>query len=303
VTQKVDATVNQYRYDLTDQLTNGPAYSASYDAVGNRLTADGIDQAVLMRAGDEHADAMYAIITDHLGSVVAILDSNGDLVETYEYTPFGKTTIKNSSGTVISESVLNNVLGFTGREFDTNTGLYYYRNRWYSPDLGRFLEPDPIGLRAGDVNLYRYVWNDPLRWVDPFGLELEAPPLWPPSSPSPGPCFTLSGDCPPDPCTGLPKLGGPGDDDKYADKLIPPPKGDDKWYFPPGLPIVGGKPIPPIFGGPTPPKVEPGDIPISKPPKFPGFPFKMIKIPGTPISVGIPEKGIGGAIKVGPIPF
>jgi RHS repeat-associated protein len=144
--------------------------------------ADGIDRAVLMRAGDDSSEGVYALITDHLSSVVAILDSNGDLVETYEYTPFGKTTIKNSSGTVISESVLNNVLGFTGREFDTNTGLYYYRNRWYSPDLGRFLEPDPIGLAGWDLNLYRYVTNLPIVLRDPLGL---APKPYPPPSPFP----------------------------------------------------------------------------------------------------------------------
>jgi RHS repeat-associated protein len=180
VTQKINAATSVYRYDLTDQLTNSTGsatYSASYDAVGNRLTADGIDQAGLMRAGDDSSDGVYALITDHLSSVVAILDSNGDLVETYEYPPFGKTTIKNSSGTVISESVLNNVLGFTGREFDTNTGLYYYRARWYSPDLGRFLEPDPIGLRAGDLNLYRYVGNEPGTRRDPDGLLFTLPEL------------------------------------------------------------------------------------------------------------------------------
>jgi hypothetical protein len=49
---------------------------------------------------------------------------------------------------------------------------YYYRNRWYSPDLGRFLEPDPIGLAGWDVNLYRYVGNGPINATDPTGQNI-----------------------------------------------------------------------------------------------------------------------------------
>jgi len=65
---------------------------------------------------------------------------------------------------------------FTGRRLDANTasgaqpsGLYYYRARMYAPDLGRFLQPDPIGY-AGGLNMYGYVGNDPLNLVDPLGL-------------------------------------------------------------------------------------------------------------------------------------
>jgi RHS repeat-associated protein len=60
--------------------------------------------------------------------------------------------------------------GFTGREWDKETGLYYYRARYYDPKGGRFISKDPIGFEGGDVNLYRYVGNDPVDWVDPSGL-------------------------------------------------------------------------------------------------------------------------------------
>ena len=53
-------------------------------------------------------------------------------------------------------------------------GLYDYRNRTYSPTLGRFLQTDPIRFEAGDVNLYRYVFNNPVNWVDPLGLCCDA---------------------------------------------------------------------------------------------------------------------------------
>jgi RHS repeat-associated protein len=58
---------------------------------------------------------------------------------------------------------------FTGREWIAPLGLYDYRNRTYSPTLGRFLQTDPIRFDAGDGNLYRYVANNPVNWIDPQG--------------------------------------------------------------------------------------------------------------------------------------
>ena len=58
---------------------------------------------------------------------------------------------------------------FTGREYDVETGNYYYRARYYEPNIGRFLQPDPIGY-AGGLNLYTYCGNNPLNWVDPWGF-------------------------------------------------------------------------------------------------------------------------------------
>jgi RHS repeat-associated protein len=62
-----------------------------------------------------------------------------------------------------------NGYAFTGREWDGETGLYYYRARYYDPKTGRFINEDPVGLSAG-LNLYRYVHNRPTTHVDPAGL-------------------------------------------------------------------------------------------------------------------------------------
>jgi RHS repeat-associated protein len=59
---------------------------------------------------------------------------------------------------------------YTGREFDHETGLYYYRARYYDPKAGRFVTKDPIGFDGGDYNLFVYVGNNPVNFVDPMGL-------------------------------------------------------------------------------------------------------------------------------------
>ena len=59
---------------------------------------------------------------------------------------------------------------FTARELDAALSLYYYRARWYDPQLGRFLREDPLSFTAGDTNLYRYVFNNPVVYTDPTGL-------------------------------------------------------------------------------------------------------------------------------------
>ena len=108
---------------------------------------------------------------DGLGSVTAISDEAGNTIEKYEYSVYGDVQIlAKENGETREVSIIDNPYYFTGRRLDNETGLYYYRARYYSPTLGRFLQTDPIGYTAG-LNLYAYCNNAPVFLVDPFGLD------------------------------------------------------------------------------------------------------------------------------------
>jgi RHS repeat-associated protein len=107
---------------------------------------------------------------DGLGSTIALTGENGALLESYRYDAFGAASVYDSSGSALPASPRENRFLFTGREWLSQVGLYDYRNRVYSAQIGRFLQTDPIRFAAGDVNLYRYVSNNPVNLWDPWGL-------------------------------------------------------------------------------------------------------------------------------------
>jgi len=108
----------------------------------------------------------YAV-KDHLGSVDALVDANGQLAASYTYDAWGNILshfrtleLPNFSGRYL----------FQGREYSVATGLYNFRARWYDPETGRWLSKDPIGLEGG-LNLYVFCDDDPMNFMDPFGLD------------------------------------------------------------------------------------------------------------------------------------
>jgi RHS repeat-associated protein len=149
----VSGTATRFVYD-------GLKLIATYDGSGTLLNryvhGPGVDEpAIQVTAG-----AVQTFFhRDFQGTVVATTNNAGAVVNKYTYSPFGE-----------SAALSGTIFGYTGQRYDAETGLYYYKARCYSPKIGRFLQTDPIGYGAGDLNLYSYVGNSPLTFKDPLGL-------------------------------------------------------------------------------------------------------------------------------------
>jgi len=174
-----------YTWNARNQMTATSAGSASfaYDALGRRVSAtvsgstspylyDGLNPAtvsgnLLLASGN--LDEIYAQVTssattsylrDGINSGLASTASGGSITGNSYYSPYGDSVQTGTGATPFQ---------FTGRENDGATGLYYYRSRYYSPALGRFIGEDPVGL-AGGTNFYAYANDDAVNEIDPAGL-------------------------------------------------------------------------------------------------------------------------------------
>jgi len=106
---------------------------------------------------------------DGLGSTTGLSNATGTPVESYTYDAYGAAQVWDGSGMALLSTAFGNRFLFTGRERLAEAGIYDYRNRAYSAELGRFLQVDPIRFRGADANLNRYVGNGVLFLVDPQG--------------------------------------------------------------------------------------------------------------------------------------
>jgi RHS repeat-associated protein len=148
----------QYAYGINDGL-NPVQETSGATILANILPGLGIDE--FLSRTDVVAGTTSNFLRDALGTPIAVTDSSGQVQTEYIYEPFGRTISTGFSD--------NSSYQYTGREND-GTGLYYYRNRFYNPQLQRFISEDPIGFGGGDVNLYAYVSNTPIMETDPLGL-------------------------------------------------------------------------------------------------------------------------------------
>jgi RHS repeat-associated protein len=134
-----------------------------------RYLVGGLDNAV---AGRFHSEAglmrNLALINDRQGTTLAAMRGDGTQEDNVSY--FTKDPYGGLIGASGPESPINTETGFAGASTpNASGGFVYLRNRWYDPKTGKFLTQDPIGL-AGGVNLYSYAGNNPVAFVDPFGL-------------------------------------------------------------------------------------------------------------------------------------
>jgi RHS repeat-associated protein len=150
------------------ELTSGGVYRAYVYGPGGQLLA--------LQSADAN---FYWAHTDRLGSGRKLTNASGAVVYRAEFDPHGQQLYEWASG----GATFLNSHKFTGYERDWATNLDYAKARTYTRYRGRFLQPDPMGIAAADVtnpqslNRYGYVGNDPANFVDPSGLNSEAPPI------------------------------------------------------------------------------------------------------------------------------
>src|SRR6267378_3016966 len=200
LTKVVGSNTTSYAWDFENRMTSvtppgtGGTVSFKYDPFGRRIyKASSAGTSIFAYDGDnliEETNAIGGVVArysqtqnideplamlrsgatsfyhaDGLGSVTSLSNSAGALAQTYAYDSFGKQT--SSSGS------LTNAFLYTGREFESETGLYFYRARYYDQNVGRFISEDPARLSGDGPNFYAYAQNRPTLLVDPGGLLAE----------------------------------------------------------------------------------------------------------------------------------
>jgi len=162
-----------FAYDSLGRRTGKNILSANtnflYDGANPVQELDGTNIIANLLTGsvDEYfarsdSSGTSNILSDVLGSTIALTDASGNSTAQYSYGPYGPISIS---------GITNNSYTYTGREID-GLGLYFYRARYYDPRTGRFLGEDPEGFSGSGLNLYAYADESPTNFIDPLGNDV-----------------------------------------------------------------------------------------------------------------------------------
>jgi RHS repeat-associated protein len=185
----VDSTV-KFKYDplgrriqkevtIGSQIKTTNFYYSGHQVIEERDGSDqvtrqliygnGIDEVIRVDKYTGTTSTPYYFHRNAIGSITAVTDANGNIIERVYYDIYGMPTFKDASGNVIPKSSIGNNILFQGREYDPELNLYYFRARYYDPIMGRFLQTDPMGY-ADSMNLYQAFNMNPYNFADPWGL-------------------------------------------------------------------------------------------------------------------------------------
>ena len=142
---------------LYDRFHAWADYDSSGNLIANYLFGEEVDEIL---ASNSPSSGLACHLPDRQGTIYDLINGSGALTSSTQYSAFG----------VPSSPTSGDRFKYTGREHDSETGLYYYRARYYDPEIGRFISEDPLGLDSGDDNFYRYVGNSPGNGTDPSGM-------------------------------------------------------------------------------------------------------------------------------------
>jgi RHS repeat-associated protein len=157
MSKEVNGVKKQFRYDGQNLILE---MGGTDTIMANYTFGLGIDNPLMMNRTANN----YYYTKDGLGSVTALTDSTGNVVHEYKYSVYGEIVEETGNS-------VENPFTYTSREIDRETGLMYYRARYYDPELGRFLSEDPIGFLGDNVNLYAITQNNTINFTDPLGWE------------------------------------------------------------------------------------------------------------------------------------
>ena len=183
---------NKYSYDYNNRLASAGTTTYKYDALGRRiakgnttyyylgdqiveeyngtsnlksyLIGNYIDEVLQVQKGN----ALYYYVTNHIGSIMAITNTQGAIIEQIEYNTYGTPSFFDANGNEQYSSLIDNSMLFAGREYDLDIKSYYYRARYINPSLGRFIQKDPLHYTGG-LNDYEMLTNNPILLVDIYG--------------------------------------------------------------------------------------------------------------------------------------